>query len=484
MHEALEELRYYLNLWQRGVTDVAAFASPRLLSPWEVWTLLGVVRHTVRQRWVTQIVRTRLGGDPERLSVRGALGHPEDRPPSGIVPGMLEWEYYFHGIGCCLTHRVTGEAIDVDFYDDLGNYVDHWFYVQYLRSLKTPEPTEARLLELHPSVDTVVLSLEQLHAAGFLEKHPERRVVRVTDEALDLLNLVDQINAKWTEPAEMEALSLALGDWRAAEAIASSLPRKRAVIALNEEAAQKRIRELAGLYHQGAFRREVLMAFADMEVPELQALIREALEAPSSSEMIKALELLTVQKDQRWCEEVFAIFCRLDPHRDLPEPAAWITAAKYLLEQRYRREEVVDRLSLVDEQECAEAAILCLEHAPEHAREVFRRAVRSSVPYDRNIAAAALAILDEPWAQRLMIEVLQQSDDQEATAQCRAALACSSSPAAHEAVLVWEQRHPHIPESGRFISMRETMLRGRDSWLQYQMQELHDRILPLRGRVR
>jgi hypothetical protein len=79
---------------------------------------------------------------------------------------------------------------------------------------------------------------------------------------------------------------------------------------------------------------------------------------------------------------------------------------------------------------------------------------------------------------------LQQSDDQEATAQCRAALACSSSPAAHEAVLVWEQRHPHIPESGRFISMRETMLRGRDSWLQYQMQELHDRILPLRGRVR
>jgi hypothetical protein len=37
---------------------------------------------------------------------------------------LPEWEYYFHGKGCCLTHRVTGEEIDVDFFDDSAEYFD------------------------------------------------------------------------------------------------------------------------------------------------------------------------------------------------------------------------------------------------------------------------------------------------------------------------------------------------------------------------
>jgi hypothetical protein len=46
------------------------------------------------------------------------LGHPEGVPQSGPVPGLPEWEYYFHGRGCSLTHKVEGDEIDVDFWDD------------------------------------------------------------------------------------------------------------------------------------------------------------------------------------------------------------------------------------------------------------------------------------------------------------------------------------------------------------------------------
>src|SRR6185436_6490221 len=114
------------------------------LLPWTAWALIGLARHRERQRWVTTIVRTRLQGSPENLSVRGAFAHPETLPQHGVVPGLIDWEYYFHGIGCCLTHRTTGESIDVDFHDDIGDYIDDWFYIAYLKSLRSPEYPEQR----------------------------------------------------------------------------------------------------------------------------------------------------------------------------------------------------------------------------------------------------------------------------------------------------------------------------------------------------
>src|SRR5262245_42754394 len=115
-----------------------------LPSPWETWTLIGLLRHRERQYWVRDIVNTRLRGDPSALAGLGALGHPEGVKQSGSVPGMPEWEYYFHGCGCCLTHKVTGEDIDVDFWDDTADYFDTFFYTKFLESLRSPEAPEAR----------------------------------------------------------------------------------------------------------------------------------------------------------------------------------------------------------------------------------------------------------------------------------------------------------------------------------------------------
>jgi transposase len=56
----------------RGLPDPAA-----LPSPWETWTLIGLVRHRDRQLWVAEIMRNRLRGAPADLAAIGAWGHPE-----------------------------------------------------------------------------------------------------------------------------------------------------------------------------------------------------------------------------------------------------------------------------------------------------------------------------------------------------------------------------------------------------------------------
>src|SRR5947209_12239115 len=85
-----------------------------LPSPWVTWTLIGLVRHRERQLWVADIIRTLLRGSPDDLAAGGSLAHPEGVPQLGPVPGMPGWEYYFHGRGCRITHKVEGDEIDVD----------------------------------------------------------------------------------------------------------------------------------------------------------------------------------------------------------------------------------------------------------------------------------------------------------------------------------------------------------------------------------
>src|SRR4051812_3923281 len=86
-----------------GDLAVAVRALPdagELPSPWDTWALVGLVRHRERQLWLGEVVATRLNGSLPEIAHMGALGHPEGQPQSGLVPGLTEWEYYFHGKGC------------------------------------------------------------------------------------------------------------------------------------------------------------------------------------------------------------------------------------------------------------------------------------------------------------------------------------------------------------------------------------------------
>jgi hypothetical protein len=51
---------------------------------------------------------------------------------------------------------------------------------------------------------------------------------------------------------------------------------------------------------------------------------------------------------------------------------------------------------------------------------------------------------------------------------------------AHQAVLAWEQQHPREPEVGAFVSWEELHLSMSDTSIHWEMEKLHDRVLPLR----
>ncbi|HQU47459.1 MAG TPA: hypothetical protein PK867_31940, partial [Pirellulales bacterium] len=173
-------------------------ASP-VLSPWAFWLLVALVQQRRRQRWVADVVRNHLQGDPEALATAGALGQPEEISQQGIVPGMPEWEYRFHGRGCSLTHRITGESIDVDFYDEEGEWFDGWFYCRYLKKARQLTPPEQRLIELHPSIDTIMVSLAELKLTRFATGIKENRAVfKLADDVVANTALVEAFCDAWS----------------------------------------------------------------------------------------------------------------------------------------------------------------------------------------------------------------------------------------------------------------------------------------------
>jgi hypothetical protein len=113
------------------------------------------------------------------------------------------------------------------------------------------------------------------------------------------------------------------------------------------------------------------------------------------------------------------------------------------------------------------------------ALPLFRRALRSPVPLNRCTAAATLALIDQPWSRDELFAVLGESDDQEMTAECRAALAESRDPDVRQAATAWEERNPHEPEAGHFISVGE-MAPG---LVRAKMSELRERVAALAVRA-
>jgi hypothetical protein len=470
-----------------------------LPSPWEIWAFIGLVRHRERQLWVGEVVTERLGGRLADLALLGALGHPQGVPQQGLVPGLPEWEYYFHGKGCCLTHRVSGDRIDVDFFGDSAECFDFFFYKRYLESLRDPEPPERRLLELHGSPEALRLAFDDLRAAGLLEAPPGRdsHPLRLSAGTLAHAASVAAFCAAWPDPGRRLWLAALVGDWPAAHQAALSGADPALVALTAGRAGQCR-----SLWEQrllDAFRDEkqdwaALLGLHDLDAGSLAAVLEQALAGPPSGLTSAALDVIGRRDDPAWCPRVHALFRRVHPGGPIPGPHLWMTSLKFLLRHGHQVGEVLRALPRAAGCEMGEACLLALEHAPEQVLPLVRRALLSDVPANRAAVAAILALVDKPWSRRELLAALEASDDQERTADARAALLECRDEEAHRAVRAWEERNPHEPEAGTFlevdgrqlgpfVSMGELMLQNRAGWIRYQMEKLHDRVMRLRDRV-
>jgi hypothetical protein len=464
-------------------------------SPWETWTLIGLIRHRERQRWVADLITYRLGGELDLLAALGSLGHPAG-DAAGTVPGLPEWEYYFHGIGCCVTHKVTGDQIDVDFYEDSAEYFDSYFYQRYLESLQQPEAPERRLRELHASLRPVLLSIRHLIEAGLLPPRKEggTHPYRLAEAVLVHDGAVNRFCAAWEDAGQRLWLAALVGDWLAAQEEAHRLGRAD-LVALTSDRAERcrelRRQRLLQAMDGAAPDFSALAALADLGIAEATPSLERVLRGPACGVTSVALEIIERLDDPTWCPALHALFQRVDPSRSAPEPHLWMKALKFLLRHDYRKDEVLGALPAAAGTEMGEACLLALEYAPALALPLFRRALLSDIPMNRSAVAAILALIDRPWSRRELLAALVQSDDQEKTADARAALLECRDEECHRAVLAWEQRNPHEEEAGSYLavagrvvgpfySMSEILLKNRAQWLRYEMEKLHDRVMKLR----
>lgn len=466
----------------RALPDVG-----RLPSPWATWTLIGLVRHRRRQLWVADVVANRLGGDLVAIARIGALGHPSDIPQHGLVPGLTEWEYFFHGKGCCLTHRGTGEAIDVDFFGPTGEYFDIFFYLRYLQSPRDPEPPEGRLIALHPSSEPIRLAVTQLLEGGTLAPLEGRGAYpfRVAEEILDHEGAIEDFCEAWGNPDRRLWLAAAIGDWLAAHELALGRADQGLIDLTAERAAANRAlrcRELLDRWSDEGRRGEVLLALDDLDAEALAGQLEQALNGSIGGVTSRAVQIIQVRDDPPWCPSIYDLFRRLDPAGGLPQPYLWAECQRFLLRHGYRCEVMRGALIRADGVAVGEAALLAMEHDPGQALPLFRRALRSPIPINRCVAAAVLALIDRPWSRGELLAVLRESDDQQATAECRAALLECHDAEAREAVLAWEEANPHEPEPGPWITMTEMALRNCPRRVRSEMERLHDRVMMVRDR--
>ncbi len=101
--------------------------------------------------------------------------------------------------------------------------------------------------------------------------------------------------------------------------------------------------------------------------------------------------------------------------------------------------------------EVGEPFLLSLEHAPDLALPLIRKGLLADAPIDITSVAAILAVIGKPWSFLELLGALRASDDQQKTADARAALLETGDEETQKAVLAWEERNAHKHDAGSYL---------------------------------
>src|SRR5580704_13201575 len=169
---------------------------------WACWPTM-----TIRSRrgpWKVPTTRSKpCSGRPSATAMRSSSSSKSwlSMRPSTL---LSDDPYYFHGRGCCISHKIDGDAIDVDFWDDSAEYFDTFFFKKYLESLRRPQPPEQRLRELHPSARAVTIAINDLIALGALTPLPDHGThpYYITGDVLASADAIASFCSAWTDPQQ------------------------------------------------------------------------------------------------------------------------------------------------------------------------------------------------------------------------------------------------------------------------------------------
>lgn len=454
------------------------------LDHWSLWTLICLLRHRDRQKWVGYIVESRLKGDLRQIGCAGAFGHPESLPQSGDVPGEADWEYYFHGCGCCLTNKVTGEGIDVDFTrEGESNKIDRFFYSNFLLSLSNPEFPERQIRRGEPLQHSWQVEIDRLHGANCINAEHGLRCsadgLKIGEALEPLIKQITQLLDWGTPTALRNAVyaALAVGDVVLANQL---IPQTDIGGELREKIAresdnvrQSRFRFLkAAMREKDSYGPSYLAAIADLG-PELteETVIAHLFQTPVDGTANTALEIvrawnrpdavnvLKTLLDRRHREAVGfrSVLCKLGiglgKESDQRPRNHQVTQASLALFQRVHGDSLDPQLKgkirfLIEnagDAQAGEAALLVYVLDKRNGLQSLRRALSGKVPAAYKDAAAACVIIGSNETEQILKEALSNSDTQiQHTAAC--ALAAFSSESARDSARRWFTRNDGIKD--------------------------------------
>ncbi|WP_146405647.1 DUF6896 domain-containing protein [Allorhodopirellula heiligendammensis] len=360
MHSNIyQTLKHRLNLVLKGggredLHLQTLIESPIGLSPWEGWLVLCLIRHRGRQQFLLENMRARLDGEPEVIARAGYLGHP-DRPRVGLVPGDTDWEYRFHGRGCSMTHRVTGEDIDVDLHDETADWIGRYFFEKYLESLQRPTFVEKRICELYPSARSVNVGIDELLERGILEAGEYGASFRLAIPWEELCDLLDQVECQWHQVGTQNLTAAAISDWQ-------RLSEVRADWEYQAEACfREKCDDLQRRFLGDQCSSDALTLLADLNAPNLEFCVGHALRLSASGVLLSAIRIIEEKSlSDRWNRHLKDVVDRVDPNGELPSPRIWTTALKLLVRLNPKGDWGNEFVRL-NRNELSEAAIFSME---------------------------------------------------------------------------------------------------------------------------
>lgn len=454
------------------------------LDRWSMWTLICLRRHLDRQKWVGYIVESRLKGDLRQIGCAGAFGHPEGLPQLGKVPDEPDWNYYFHGCGCCLTNDVTGSRIDVDFSrEGDSDKIDRFFYTDFLLSLTRAGFPEDAIRRREPLQHAWQVEIDRLSAASCVETE---HGLRLTLHGIRVAEALEPLGKKIAQLLEWETISalravvyaaLAVGDVILASQV---VPRADVSAELqtridfeSERARRSRMLLLEGaLGGNASYRPAFLSALADLG-PEFseEAVIKRLFQSPVDGVANTALEILCwwnrptlvgVLKEllnRRYSEASgFSSFLRRwrtsrSDKADREPRNYQVIHATVALFQRVRPDSLDARFKakirfLIENAggaQAGEAALLMYLLDTRSGLQRLRSALSGDMPAAHQDAAAACVIIGNEEAKEILKDALSNQDAQiQHTAAC--ALTAFPSEDAKISAREWLTRNDGIKE--------------------------------------
>jgi hypothetical protein len=438
--------------------------------PWTSWLFIALIGYRRRKIRAYATLRSRLAPLLGRRS--GGPVALEDARGRHPMPGLPAWECLLDDMDTLVVNRVTGEEIHLDLVHG-PEVFSSCQLPDHFRSRRNPGTAARRLLELHPSCRALRLPLEKLLAAGLIHEVDAFDFQICT--ALRWLEepIADFLEA-WDDPGRRPWLAASIGDWPAAHAAAMAGGDPDLICLTGDRA--RRCRELwlgsirTRIAEEG-LDDEILHALADAEAGDLPEYVRQALD---QKHMISFTAMQLIRDDPSYLPDVARLYSRVSG--DPPDDLLAGPCAGYLARHGHRVREMLEWLGSPHGRQAGRAALLAVEHLPEMSLPLLRRALRSTASHDRLTGAAVLALVDRPWSHRELLAVLDESDDADATAECRAALRESRVPEVRRTAGNWEARYP-VQQDDPWPSARGLdRLGGSDLELARRMDRLRDRI--------